>query len=45
MGKSIKYIQERLGHADPTITLEIYSHIMEEEEKQTPDEFVSFLEG
>lgn len=45
MGKSIKYIQERLGHADPTITLKIYSHIMAEEEKQTPDEFVSFLEG
>ena len=45
MGKSIKYIQERLGHTDPTITLEIYSHIMEEEEKETPEDFVSFLEG
>lgn len=45
MGKSIKYIQERLGHADPTITLEIYSHIMEEEEKETPEEFASFLDS
>lgn len=45
MGKSIKYIQERLGHADPTITLEIYSHIMAEEEKETPEDFVSFLQS
>lgn len=45
MGKSIKYIQERLGHTDPTITLEIYSHIMEEEEKETPEDFASFLES
>ncbi|WP_106460122.1 tyrosine-type recombinase/integrase [Anaerococcus sp. Marseille-P3915] len=45
MGKSIKYIQERLGHAEPSITLKIYSHIMEEEEKETPEDFASFLEG
>lgn len=45
MGKSIKYIQERLGHAEPSITLKIYSHIMEEEEKETPEDFASLLEG
>lgn len=45
MGKSIKYIQERLGHSEPSITLKIYSHIMEEEEKETPEDFASFLEG
>lgn len=44
MGKSIKYIQERLGHTDPKMTLEIYSHIMADEEKETPEEFSAFLD-
>jgi len=27
-GENIKYIQKQMGHADPTITLKIYAHLM-----------------
>ena len=27
-GVNIKVVAERLGHADPTITLRVYSHLM-----------------
>lgn len=44
MGKSIKYIQDRLGHLDSSITLNTYSHTLLDEEEETPDEFSSYLE-
>lgn len=45
MGKSIKYIQDRLGHLDSSITLNTYSHTLLDEKEETPDEFSSFLEA
>ena len=45
MGKSIKYIQDRLGHMDSSITLNTYSHTLQDEKEETPDEFSSFLEA
>ncbi len=27
-GGNIKYIQTQLGHADPTVTLKVYAHLM-----------------
>jgi len=27
-GENIKYIQSQLGHADPTVTLKVYAHLM-----------------
>ena len=29
-GENIKYIQNQLGHASPTITLNIYAHLMKD---------------
>ena len=29
-GENIKYIQNQLGHATPTITLNIYAHLMKD---------------
>jgi len=29
-GKNIKYIQNQLGHATPTITLNVYAHLMKD---------------
>lgn len=28
-GENLKYIQSQMGHAKPSITLNIYSHLME----------------
>ena len=29
-GENIKYIQKQLGHSKPTVTLDIYAHLMDE---------------
>ncbi len=31
-GKSIRWVVDQLGHADPALTLRVYAHAMEEEE-------------
>jgi integrase len=28
-GENIKYIQTQLGHSNPTVTLNVYAHLME----------------
>ena len=33
-GENIKYIQTQLGHSSPTVTLNIYSHLMKEENQE-----------
>jgi integrase len=33
-GENIKYIQKQLGHSSPTVTLNVYSHLMR---KQNPE--------
>ncbi len=31
-GKSVKWVADTLGHADPTMTLRVYAHAMPEDE-------------
>jgi len=38
-GKSVRWVAEQLGHADPALTLRVYAHAMREEESD-----LSFLE-
>ena len=40
-GENIKYIQAQLGHASPTITLNVYAHLM----KARPPEAACRLEN
>ena len=30
-GENIKYIQKQLGHSKPTVTLDIYAHLLEDD--------------
>lgn len=36
-GENIKYIQKQLGHSKPTVTLDIYAHLMDENNPETAD--------
>ncbi len=36
-GENIKYIQKQLGHSKPTVTLDIYAHLMEENNPAAAD--------
>ncbi len=31
-GKSVRWVADQLGHADPALTLRVYAHAMREEE-------------
>lgn len=42
-GIPVKEVSERLGHKDITITLEIYSHVMPEEQEKTASKFANFV--
>ena len=42
-GIPVKEVSERLGHKDITITLEIYSHVMPEEQEKTASQFANFV--
>jgi integrase len=33
-GENIKYIQSQLGHSSPTVTLNVYSHLMKKENQE-----------
>ncbi len=44
LGKDLKFIQSRLGHASAEVTLDVYGHLMkdrEEEHRQTADQLAS----
>ena len=32
-GKNIRWVADQLGHADPALTLRVYSHVMKSEER------------
>jgi integrase len=36
-GENIKYIQKQLGHSKPTVTLDIYAHLMDENNPDAAD--------
>ena len=33
-GENIKYVQNQLGHSSPTVTLNVYSHLMKKENQE-----------
>lgn len=41
-GISLQDVQKRLGHSDMTITLKIYTHLSEQQERQTVQKLVEF---
>lgn len=44
-GATIKQVQERLGHANVQTTLDIYTHVSKNLEKETADNFLKFMQG
>ncbi|MGG4322886.1 site-specific integrase [Bacillus sonorensis] len=44
-GASMKFIQERLGHKNITITSDVYSHISEKLENTSVDSYESYLKS
>lgn len=43
-GVGIHYISKRLGHASTTITLDVYSHLLEKKEKEEDSKVENNLE-
>lgn len=35
-GENIKYIQAQLGHSSPTVTLNVYAHLMKHVNQEAP---------
>jgi integrase len=33
-GENIKYVQNQLGHSSPTVTLNVYAHLMKKENQE-----------
>lgn len=44
-GLNIKDIQERLGHKNVQITLDIYSHVTQQKKQKTAEKFANYLES
>ncbi|EME3581504.1 site-specific integrase [Enterococcus faecium] len=42
-GASIKQVQERLGHTNINTTLEIYTHVTKEAEKESAEKFLKYM--
>lgn len=43
-GASIKQVQERLGHTNINTTLEIYTHVTKEAEKESAEKFLRYMD-
>lgn len=44
-GLNIKDVQERLGHKNVQITLDIYSHVTQQKKQKTAEKFANYLES
>ncbi|WP_180379974.1 tyrosine-type recombinase/integrase, partial [Enterococcus faecalis] len=44
-GANIKYVSTRLGHKNINITLDVYSDVLKEEEKETADLMDKLIEN
>ncbi|TMR38836.1 hypothetical protein ETD85_03185 [Nonomuraea zeae] len=44
-GKPLKMVAERLGHADPAITLRVYAHVMPGNQREAADWFAALVES
>ncbi|MCA2228808.1 tyrosine-type recombinase/integrase [Nonomuraea aurantiaca] len=42
-GKPLKMVAERLGHADPAITLRVYAHVMPGNQREAADWFAALV--
>jgi len=42
-GESFKAIQERLGHSDISLTLNVYSHITNKSKEKTAQRFANYV--
>ncbi len=38
-GENIKYIQSQLSHANPTVTLNVYGHLIDEQDRKEKSKF------
>ncbi|TFJ93635.1 site-specific integrase [Lentibacillus salicampi] len=45
LGENPKIVSERLGHARTSITLDIYSHVLPDMQKETAQNFSNYLRG
>lgn len=43
-GASIKEVQERLGHSDIQMTMNIYTHVTDQVKEQTAQKFQKYIE-
>jgi integrase len=44
-GVPVKVVSERLGHASPTITLQVYAHVMLGNQRDAAELFASLVKG
>lgn len=42
-GATVKEVQNRLGHTNPEMTIQVYTHISNKQAKNIPDKFVNFM--
>lgn len=45
LGEHPKVVSERLGHSKVTVTLDIYSHVTPDIQKESSDKFALAIEG
>jgi len=43
--ENVKVVSERLGHANPNVTLGIYSHVMPGDQRQAAARFAAIVAG
>ena len=43
-GATIKEVQERLGHEDAQTTLNVYTHVTQQQDEQAVQKLVNFLD-
>jgi integrase len=44
-GVPVKVVSERLGHASPTITLQVYAHVLPGSQRDAAELFASLVKG
>ena len=42
-GMTVKEVQDRLGHANPEMTLQVYTHVTQSQARNIPNKFVDFM--
>jgi integrase len=42
-GENIKYIQTQLGHSSPSVTLDVYAHLMKPTNQEAAERFENLI--